>query len=1076
MTAEAREDVSVQLMGPLTAVVSGRRLSGRELGSRKARTVLGVLAAAGDAHVPADRLVEAAWPERPPARPGAELAILVSRLRSALGTASISGGRAAYRLERSLVTVDVDEAARFVAEAEGRQSEPAIALAAATGALAVLDRGDVVDDDPYAAWAEDVRIRVTALRRRARLALATSALATGDAPTARRFAELALATDRLDEEACRLLMRAAVATGEDAVALAAYEQLRQGLAESLGADPSPATREVHLAVLQGSELPAVAVAPAPPRSTTLVGRDPEIAAVSAAWERAVLGEASLLVICGEPGIGKTTLAVETTRLAHGALVLKARCFEAERSLFLQPVVEAIGGCISGLSGAVFGDVVVERAEVLAGLVPEVAAVRPATHSAAVSSPDVGRRQAYDAVTGFLRRLARHQPLVLLIDDLHTAGLATVDLLHYLVRTLSDSRLLLIATVRSDEGAETIARLAPVSSVLELAPLDVAAVTSLVAAAGQGQHLPAILASTSGHPLFVVETLGGLASGEVGIPPSLQDSVLSHVSRQGRETESLLRAAAVLGATFDPTDLAALTGESVPAVTRTCEDALRARLLTVTGRSYAFSYDVTREVLYRTTPEPSRVAYHLRAADLMTDRHEALAAHAAAAGDLVRAARAWLLAGEEALRRFAAADAERLLDAAVAALAGLNQPELAGRCYLARGLTREGMTAWPEALADYAVAVGLARDSGDLRLEMTALVELGGDSLAALGQPVAECAGYLEQARTIARRLGDRPSEATILSRTAILACNDLDFAVGTDLAEQGVIVARASGDEAALAAALDGLKTARAYLGDSAGLRPVIDELMPLVRRQHDLKRLQWTTFESSFLPLARGDWAAARGLVEEALALSRSRGSIAYETWFLAYLGYYARLQGRPDDAMAHGRRSMEAAGRTEPAHAWCRAIAAVSFGTTLLRTGRADEAADVLLGSVHTAPAGHASAYRARFMAAIAEATGDGAALDEAEALLSAVTVPTGGGWLLGWDAYVSVALAQAAAGDPGRARQTLLPVLDAARRVSWAPVLTEGEGLLRTLENSADRVGQSISASRAAARPAPSVSTGR
>src|SRR3954454_18599177 len=212
-------NVTVQLVGPLTAVVGGQRLSGRDLGSRKARTVLGLLAASGDVHVSADRLVEAAWPEQPPARPGSDLAILVSRLRSTLGTDAIAGSRTAYRLNRSVVTVDVDDAARLVLEAESRQGEPALASAAAGAALTVLDRGEVADDEPYVAWADPVRDRVTSLRRRARLTLAASTLATGDPPTTRRMAELALAADRLDEEACRWLIRAASALGEDAVAL-----------------------------------------------------------------------------------------------------------------------------------------------------------------------------------------------------------------------------------------------------------------------------------------------------------------------------------------------------------------------------------------------------------------------------------------------------------------------------------------------------------------------------------------------------------------------------------------------------------------------------------------------------------------------------------------------------------------------------------------------------------------------------------------------------------------------------------------------------------------------------------------
>jgi tetratricopeptide (TPR) repeat protein len=712
------------------------------------------------------------------------------------------------------------------------------------------------------------------------------------------------------------------------------------------------------------------------------------------------------------------------------------------------VVEAIGGCVAGLSAAVLGDVVVERADVLASLVPAVAAVRPAAHPSGVASPDAGRRQAYDAVTGFLRRLSRHQPLVLMLDDLHNVGLATVDLLHYLVRTLSGSALLIVATVRRDEGAEAIARLSGVSTVLDLEPFDDEAVTALVTAVGQQQHLAAILDSTSGHPLFVVETLNALATGETGIPLSLQDSVLSRVAHQGREAEALLRVAAVLGPTFGPADLVAMTGESLAVVTRICEDALRARLLSVSERSYAFSYDVTREVLYRTTPDPSRTAYHALAADVLAGHPEAVARHAAAAGQTERAAEGWLLAGQQALARFAVSDAESLLDLAIDAAQQAGRPELVGCCHIARGRAREAMLAWPDAIADYERTVVLARSAGDERLEMVAEWELGGDSRAAVGRSVAECVLHTSRARLLAHRLNDPAFEALAVSRLAILASNNMDFVRAVELGAAGVALGRASGDELALSAGLDGLKTAYAYLGDIAALAPVVDELVPLLRRLGDVKRLQWALAEASFVPLAKGQWSAAAGLVEEAVALSRSGGSTAYEAWFLTSLGHVARLQGRTADALAHGQRAMAIGRQAGPAHAWCEAIAVTSYATTLLRAGRKEEATDLLLANIGLVPDGHTSTYRVRFMAALAEATGDVNPRQEAEALLSTATVPAGQAWLLGWDVYASVARAQAAAGDPAMALATVGPVIEVARRTGWTPVIEEAATLLPLL----------------------------
>ena len=79
---------------------------------------------------------------------------------------------------------------------------------------------------------------------------------------------------------------------------------------------------------------------------------------------------------------------------------------------------------------------------------------------------------------------------------------------------------------------------------------------------------------------------------------------------------------------------------------------------VSGRDYEFANDLIRDVLYASTPEPTRLAYHRRAADLLTGQPESLARHAAAAGDWLRAGRAWLRAGEDAMGRYAASDAAR----------------------------------------------------------------------------------------------------------------------------------------------------------------------------------------------------------------------------------------------------------------------------------------------------------------------------------------------------------------------------------------------------------------------------------
>ena len=220
----------------------------------------------------------------------------------------------------------------------------------------------------------------------------------------------------------------------------------------------------------------------------------------------------MVLLTGEPGIGKTRLAAELAGLARTTpgTVVTVRCYAAERSLFLQPVVEALGELVTatppdGVRAAAAG-----RAGALAALVPAAAAVLGAP-PAERGSPEAERRAAYDAVTTFLRRLSRPRPVLLVVDDLQHAGAATVELLHYLARHAGTARLLVVATVRAVEGRHALATLDGVAVTMPLGPLDEPAIAALARAAGQQAHVAEIARRTRGHTLFVVETLRALAS-------------------------------------------------------------------------------------------------------------------------------------------------------------------------------------------------------------------------------------------------------------------------------------------------------------------------------------------------------------------------------------------------------------------------------------------------------------------------------------------------------------------------------------------------------------------------------------
>jgi DNA-binding SARP family transcriptional activator len=1055
--------VELRLAGTFGVVRDGAELSVGELGSRKSRTLLKVLAVERPALVAVDRIVEVLWADEPPAAAEQNVASLVSRLRGVLGPGVILGGRQGYRLAGSpVVSVDLDTAARYCSQAERKlAASPAIALAAAEQAIGLLSEGIALADEPYSSWVDPARDQLRELLRRARLAAAEAALATGDATAAARHAEAAMAADPLDETAHRWYMSACAAAGEPARALLAYEALRGRLAEELGADPAPQTQDLHLAILRDTDgdrsdrPPARSVHPdrsAQPdrRRLALAGRDAETETLREAWSRAVAGHSGLVMIIGEAGIGKTALAEDLAAETGqgGATVLRTRCYEAERSLFLQPIMEALMPVAAKMTAGALGQLLGEHGPAVAALLPDVA-VLLGPPPAWRGSPEMERRRSFQALTAFLTGLAEAAPVLLVVDDLQYAGQSTTEFIHYLGRHVSGSRLLVVVTVRAEYDQQIGAALAPVATKVEVGPLGPAAVGQLAREAGRGALADSILQRTGGHTLFVVEVLRALAGGNADIPESLRTAVQARVRQSGPATETLLRAASVLGAAIDPLTLGELLQIAPAAAVERCEQALQARLLVVSGRDYEFANDLIREVMYATTPEPTRLAYHRRAADLLTGQPEALARHAAAAEDWPRAARAWLLAAEDAMRRYAASDAIALSTQALDAAERGGDAEMRARALVLRGRAREAAGAAEAAFTDLTEGAAAARAAGDRRLEMLALRELGGDVPAARGLPITYYTANLESGLRIAESLGDRASEADLVARLAVIAANRLRLDVALDYSLRAVATARASADEQTLTAGLDSLKIAYLSLGDAEGLAAVLAELDPLLRRRGDLFRLQWAQFEAAFLFIAAAEWDKATAAIAAALEINRRGGYPNSTVWYMAHLGWLARLRGRDDEALALGHRSVHLAEQLE--HTWWKSAACAMLGVTLLESGDRAGAINLLERGLAVAEQAAVEAYLLRCAAPLAAATGSPAILDHADGLLGQASIPADGAWLLGEEAYLFLARSWLARDDPERARAVLAPLLAVADRVPWlatlaATLVVDGLALIR------------------------------
>ena len=513
-------------------------------------------------------------------------------------------------------------------------------------------------------------------------------------------------------------------------------------------------------------------------------------------------------------------------------------------------------------------------------------------------------------------------------------------------------------------------------------------------------------------------LRALAAGESGIPATLSAAVLRRVARTGPDGEAALQAAAVLGRQVDPAQLAGLLSVPELEAVHRCEGLVAARLMTRGGLGYEFANDLVQEVVYAAVAAPIRRAHHRRAADLLAEHPEAMARHADAVGDWSRAARAWLLAGDEAMRRAAAHDAGALLERAAASARAGGDDDLLARVLLSRSRVREALTDFGASLADIDEALRLARTIGSKRLEMMALRARGGDVLVGLRYPAAEWAAQLTDGLRLAGELGDRVAESDFGGRLAVLEVSRLRFDRAREHGRRPLAVARSAADERALAIGLDGIKTVHAYLGDVDQLDVVIEELGPLLRRLDHTWLLQWCVFESSFVAMAAGDSRAhPTAVIDESLRLNEQTGYPAYAVFFLAHRGWFARLDGELDAALADGISAVEQATSVE--HPWWLATAAGLYAATLLAAGRREEAAELAERGLASVGADAAEGYRLRCLAPLAAASGDRDALRRADELLSGVTAPPDQAWVLGADAYPVHRARLVGRGRPGPCR---------------------------------------------------------
>jgi len=289
----------------------------------------------------------------------------------------------------------------------------------------------------------------------------------------------------------------------------------------------------------------------------------------------------------------------------------------------------------------------------------------------------------------------------------------------------------------------------------------------------------------------------------------------------------------------------------------------------------------------------------------------------------------------------------------------------------------------------------------------------------------------------------------MLSRLAVGAANRLRLDAALDYGLRGVTAGRAAQDDHALASGLDGLKTALLSLGDIRGLTGVLAELIPLLRRLGDPFLMQWAEFEAAFPAIAAADWNAAEAAMQSAIEVNKAAGYPQYAAWYVAHQGWLARLRGRTEEAITLGRQAVRLTEQHEVT--WWRATSCAMLGDTVLRSGDRPAAIALYERGLAAAQQAGVEAYLLRAAAPLAAATGSLSLLTEAAGWLERASIPADDAWMLGYEAYLSLAEAWLAQDEPDRARATLAPLLAVADREPWiaalaAALAADGRALTR------------------------------
>jgi DNA-binding SARP family transcriptional activator len=896
------------------------------LESRRAESLLAFLLVRRGTRVAREQLAFLLWPDSTEQQARTNLRHVLHTLRRALPELDAFIDVTARTLEwRADAPCQLDLAAFEAALASGEDAE-----------AVRLYRGDLLAGR-YDDWVLAERERLRGLQLAALERVCATLEAEGRLSEAIGWAERLVAADPLREDAYRRLMRLHDARGDRARALSVYHGCAATLERELGVDPSPATRAAYEALLPG--VPDAAASGRAP----LVGRAAERARLTERWRASEAGRAQLVIVTGEPGVGKTRLVEELREwCAHrGAATAEGRSYRAEGALAYGPVV-------AWLRAEAF---LPRRVRLDRGRLSELARVLPELSGVPAPLPEPeARRRLFDALAAALLGA----PALLVADDLHWADRETLRFLHYLLRSHPDAPVLVAATARRGDMEplkELLTGLTALDCVteLELGPLSRRETAVLAERLGGDADAERLYDETEGNPLFVVETLrAGSRS------PRVRAVIEARFAQLSPPAGALVGVAAAVGREFTSDVLARAAELDEPELVRGLDELWRRRIVRERGPDgYDFSHDKLREVAYRTLGPARRRRTHLLIAEALAELQPAepgqVAQHYDRAGAAAPAAEWYERAAAAAQRMHAGPDAIRALERALALGApelrvilglvpllaftdGLGSPRLAELLERARQLEAEPSPTVLRAQALVCLARGDFAGASRCGEELHARGEAEHDGVLLVeSHYVHGVAAFWQGELTAARRhfeaaiAGYRPEHRA-------------DHIVRFGLDPRVVCMSR--------------LANTLAFLGEPDAARAMCDAALATAAETADATSTATALVFAAVLALDLDDIEEVRRLTPELVAAGREVKPCAMTGQALE--GYLAVLDGQPAAGLARVRAALEAAPETDhaPGHRASLARILLAAGVAAGDAETVRQAAERVLGAGAGAP----------------------------------------------------------------------------------------------------------------------------